>query len=84
MDDRICFANVSEKLIAKTLTLVGTCHKTCNVHKFSDCIEDFFAARLLRQLGQTLILHLHASLVGFDGAEGVVGGRCPQCCNCIE
>ena len=66
-------ADMSKKLIAKTLALTRTTHETCDIHKFHGRWNNHLG---LRDLGQDLkpgVRNCHDSHVGIDCAEWVVG-----------
>lgn len=48
LNDRICFSDVGEKLVAEPFSFGGPFHNACNIDKGDSCGNDFFALREIR------------------------------------
>jgi len=68
------FANVAQKLVAQPFTLACAAYQTCNVDKINTGVNGLLGLGLGGQGIHPLVRHRHRGLVGFNGAEGVVGG----------
>ena len=77
-------ADVREEFIAQPLAVRGAFHQPRDVHEFDDGGGDLLAVVQGGELVQPLVRHGDHAHVGFDGAEGVVGGLCARVCDGIE
>ena len=74
MDDRIHFPDVGQKLVPQPFALAGSLHQAGNVHKFHPRGDDLLGLGQITEHLQPFIGHGNHADVGFNGAEGKVGG----------
>ena len=84
MGDDSDFADVGQKLVAKTFALGGTCHKTCDVHELNNSRNHLCRRNQADDLIKSRIGNVDNSDVRFDCAERIVGSICRGTCECRE
>jgi hypothetical protein len=70
--DGVAFADVGQKLVAKTLALGGAAHQTGDVDKSQAGRDDFLGAGDFGQDFQARVGHGDVADIGLDGAERIV------------
>ena len=74
LDDGGAFADIGQELIAQSFALAGAAHETGNINEIHAGMDGLFGLCLGGQGVHARVRHSHRSLVGLDGAEGIVGG----------
>ena len=74
VDYRIGFADVSQELVPKPLSFRRSFNEAGDIHKLDRGWHDPVRLTNVRQLGQSIVRHLHDTFIRFNGAERVVLG----------
>ena len=84
MDNGVALTDVTQKLIAETLTLGRSFHQTCNVHNLTGCRNDAAGMNKLREFGKALVGHGDHTKVGFNSTKREVGCLCLSTRQAVE
>ena len=72
MDNRVHLTDVAQKLVAEPLSLRGSLHQSCDVHKLDHGGRHLFGVIHISQKLQPLVRNGHDSHIRVDGAERIV------------
>ncbi len=84
MDDRICLPDISQELIAQSLSFGCTLDQTSNIGKFKRCIDHLFRLEDLYKVLHSLIRHLYDADIWADRRKWIILSQYLTVGNCIE
>ena len=70
--NRIDFANIGQKLVAKSFTLSRPFHETGDIHKAAGCRNGFLGLEEFGQAGQARIRHCHDANIRLNCRKRVI------------
>jgi hypothetical protein len=76
LNDGIYLANMAQEFITQPCPLTRSFDNTRNIHQPHSRRHDPFRHNVLTDPREPIIRYAHHSLIGFDGAERIVGGLC--------
>ena len=74
MDDGVNFPDVGQELVSQPFALAGPLDQAGDIDELDPCGDDLLGTGNLGELSEAPIGHRHNPAVGFDGAEGEIGG----------